>query len=113
MFSRVIMDTGQWRISAGMFGFGAMRASNQSGETAIATATEKTYFLQVLRALRSAGVAIGADSPVATAVTIDFAKAIHQRSRRATASGGFAYAVFFSTYDADETARRYLEKYSG
>ena len=113
MLSRTIMDTGQWRITIGALGLGAVRATNQAGERVTATPDEKHYFLQVLRTLRGAGVPIVAHSPVAFAVTTDFAKAIHQRFRRATTGGGFAYALFFSTFTAGETARNYIEKFSG
>lgn len=111
MFTRVIMDTGQWRVTVGALGIRALQAVNQAGESVAATTTEKRYFMQVLQALRSAGVPIAAESPVAVAVVTDFAKAIHQRFRRAATTGGFAYAVFFSTYSPEETARKYIEKF--
>jgi hypothetical protein len=113
MLSRVILSTEHWRVSVGMLGLGSVQAINAAGESATATTSEKAYFLQVLYALRSAGVPITTESPVAIAVVTDFAKAIHQRFRRTTSSGGFAYAVFFSTYSPQETARRYIEKFAG
>jgi hypothetical protein len=113
MFSRVIMDTGQWKVSIGVLGLGAVRAISPAGESVSATATEKRYFMQVLRALRVAGVPVTSASPVAVAVVNDFAKSIHQRFRRATATGGFAYTLFFSTFSPEETARKYVEKYQG
>jgi hypothetical protein len=113
VFTRLILKTEQWRVSVGALGLGVVQATNAAGESAAATASEKTYFLQVIRALHAAGVPVTAQSPVAVAVVTDFAKAIHQRFRRATTTGGFAYAVFFSTYSPEETARKYIEKYSG
>ncbi len=110
MFSRTILDTGQWKVSAGAFGMGTVRATNQARDSVIATATEKQYFMQVLQALRQAGVPITSNSPVAVAMVTDFAKAIHQRFRRSTTGGGFAYTLFFSTFSPEETARKYIEK---
>jgi hypothetical protein len=112
MLTRVILKTDQWRVVAGILGWGAVRAVNATGESVAATAAEKDYFLEVLHALRQAGIRISAQSPVAVNVVTDFAKAIHQRSRRTTTAGGFAYTAFFSTYSPEETARRYIEKVS-
>jgi|GEM_PF-2470630 len=112
MLSRVILKTDQWRVSVGLLGWGTVRAANAAGETVSATAVEKTYFLQVLRALRQAGVAVTTQSPVAVAIITDFAKAIHQRFRREASTGGFAYTLFFSTYSPEESVRRYIEKVS-
>ena len=112
MLTRVILKTDQWRVSVGLLGWGAVRALNAAGESVDATAVEKTYFLEVLRALRQAGIRITTQSPVAVSIVTDFAKAIHQRSRRTTTAGGFAYTAFFSTYSPEETARRYIEKVS-
>lgn len=111
MFTRTILDTGPWKVSVGAFGMGAVRAINQAGDRVTATATEQQYFMQVLQALRDASVPITAKSPVAVAVVSDFAKAIHQRFRRSTTGGGFAYALFFSIYPPEETARKYIEKF--
>ena len=112
MLTRVILKTDQWRVFAGLLGWGAVKAVNATGESVDATAIEKTYFLEVLHALRQADIRITAQSPVAVAVVTDFAKAIHQRSRRTTTAGGFAYTAFFSTYPPEETARRYIDKVS-
>lgn len=113
MLSRVIVKTQQWRVSVDALGMGAIRATNQAGEQVKATAVEKQYFMEVLAALRKASIAIDSQSPVAIAVATDFAKAIHQRFRRSAATGGFAYAVFFSTFSAEQTARNYIEKIQG
>lgn len=112
MLTRVILKTDQWRVSVGLWGWGVVQAVNAAGESVSATATEKAYFRKVMHALRRAGKTATAQSPAVVAATIDFAKAIHQRSRRSTTGGGFAYAVFFSTYPPEETARRYIEKVS-
>ena len=111
MITRIILDTGQWRVTAGSFGLGAVRAINQAGDRVTATAAEKQYFLQVLQALRTAGIPITAESHVAASVVTDFARAIHQRFRRSATSGGFVYTIFFSTYSPEETARKYIEKF--
>ncbi len=111
MFSRLIMDTGQWKVSIGVLGLGTVRAVNPAGESVSATAPEKRYFMRVLSALRHVRVPITSASPVAAAVVNDFAKSIHQRFRRATATGGFAYTLFFATFSPEETARKYIEKY--
>jgi hypothetical protein len=112
MLTRVILQTEQWRVSVAFLGWGVIQAVNAAGERASATAVEKAYFLKVLHALRQAGMPIARQSPVAVAAVTDFAKAIHQRSRRTGSTGGFAYAVFFSTYPPEEVARRYIEKAS-
>ena len=77
----------------------------------IAAAVEKKYFTEVMAALHENGVSLSRQSPIVIAVATDFAKALHQRYRRSTPAGGFAYAKFFSTYSPYDTARQYIEKF--
>ncbi len=111
MLTQVLLDTEEWRVTAGWFGRGALRAANRDKLSVKATDSERQYLLQVLDAFSKAGVTTASNSPAMTAVLTDFARAIHQRYRRTVAGGGFAYAVFFNTYPAAETARNYLDKF--
>ena len=113
MFTRVILETSQWKVSASAFGLGAITASNRSGEVVTATPEEKQYFKRLLSALSAAGVPINASSSIAETVVNDFAKVVHQRWRRTEGSAGFSYALFFSTYSPEEAARHYIDKTHG
>jgi hypothetical protein len=111
MFSRVIMDTGQWQICVKGIFFREVRVTNHAGDRVSATKSERQYFMEVLRSLRECGVPITAESCIAAAVVTDFSKAIHQRFRRGNRTGGFMYSLFFSSFTPEETARRYLAGY--
>jgi hypothetical protein len=111
MFARVLLDHDEWRVAADWFGRGALRAVNRDNLIVRATTDEKQYVMQVLEAFSKAGVTTASNSPALIAALTDFAKAIHQRYRRTTTGGGFAYTVFFNTYPAAETARNYLDKF--
>lgn len=111
MFARVLLNNDEWRVIADWFGKGAVRAVNRDNLNVKATDSEKQYLMQVLEAFSKAGMTKASTSPAMTAALTDFAKAIHQRYRRTTAGGGFAYTVFFNTYPAAETARNYLDKF--
>lgn len=110
MFARVLLDQEGWRVTADWFGQGALRAVNRDKLSVKASDAEKQYLLQVLQAFKAAGADSAAQSPALRAALLDFAKAIHQRFRRATTGGGFAYTVFFNTYSATDIARNYLDK---
>ncbi len=111
MFARILLDHDEWWVTADWFGRGALRAMNRDMLSAKATDGEKQYLIQVLQAFNKAGVTTASNSPAMRAALTDFAKAIHQRHRRTTAGGGFAYRMFFNTYPAAETARNYLDKF--
>lgn len=111
MFARVLLDHDGWRVTADWFGRGALRAVNRDKFSVKASEIEQEYLQQVLQAFHACGVDSTSDSPALSAALLDFAKAIHQRFRRANTGGGFAYTVFFNTYSATDLTRNYLDKF--
>lgn len=111
MLARTLVDTDEWLVTVNLLSIGAIRATNREGKTVKATVNEKLYLMRVLEAFQKWGIKIGASSPLRSAVVGDFAKAIHSRPKPGFYGGGAAHGRFFSTFDSEETARRYFLKF--